>query len=225
MENNEERRSVEASGSSVEEAKEKALAALGATEEEVEIQVLSQGGRRLLGLGAQEARVRVTRRPPLEEDEVARVARESLEGLLLGMGIQAQVSLRREESPLPEGDSSLILDVTGPDLGILIGRRGETLQALQYMTRLIACHRLQRWANIVVDVGSYKKRRELALSDLAHRMAERAILLGQAVSLEPMPPHERRIIHLALRDHATVTTESVGEGEHRKVVILPKGSS
>jgi spoIIIJ-associated protein len=222
MENNEERRSVEASGSSVEEAKEKALAALGATEEEVEIQVLSQGGRRLLGLGAQEARVRVTRRPPLEEDKVAR---ESLEGLLLGMGIQAQVSLRREESPLPEGDSSLVLDVTGPDLGILIGRRGETLQALQYMTRLIACRRLQRWANIVVDVEGYKKRREQALTALAHRMAERAILLGQAVSLEPMPPHERRIIHLALRDHATVATESVGEGEHRKVVIFPKGSS
>jgi len=216
-----ERRSVEASGNSIEEATEKALAELGASREEVEIQILSQGGRRLLGLGTQQARVRVTLRPPEPQEEVALVAKEVLESLLGGMGIEARVSLRLLDSP--EGSNPIALDITGQNLGILIGRRGETLRALQYITRLIVNRRLHQWAEIIVDVEGYKKRRESSLTQLARRMADRAILLRQAVSLEPMPPHERRIIHLALRDHEKVTTESAGEGDSRKVVIFPKG--
>jgi len=187
----------------------------------VEIQILSQGGRRLLGLGTQQARVRVTLRPPEPEEKVALVAKETLERLLRGMGIEARVSLRLLDSP--EGSNPIALDITGQNLGILIGRRGETLRALQYITRLIVNRRLHQWAEIIVDVEGYKKRRERSLTQLARRMADRATLLGQAVSLEPMPPHERRIIHLALRDHQKVTTESVGEGERRKVVIFPRG--
>ena len=216
----EERRSVEASGNTIEEATEKALAQLGASREEVEIQILSQGGRRLLGLGTQEARVRVTLRPPKPEEEVTLVAKEVLERLLVGMGIEAQVSLRPTD--LSEGPNPIVLDITGQNLGILIGRRGETLLALQYITRLIVNRRLHQWAGIIVDVEGYKKRRESSLTQLALRMADRATLLGQAVSLEPMPAHERRIIHLALRDHEKVTTESVGEGDLRKVVIFPR---
>ena len=217
----EEKRSVEASGNNIEEATEKALAELGASREEVEIQILSQGGRRLLGLGTQQARVRVTLRPPEPQEEVALVAKEVLESLLGGMGIEARVSLRLLDSP--EGSNPIALDITGQNLGILIGRRGETLRALQYITRLIVNRRLHQWAEIIVDVEGYKKRRESSLTQLARRMADRAILLRQAVSLEPMPPHERRIIHLALRDHEKVTTESAGEGDSRKVVIFPKG--
>ncbi|MFQ6001310.1 MAG: RNA-binding cell elongation regulator Jag/EloR [Anaerolineae bacterium] len=216
-----ERRSVEASGNSIEEATEKALAQLGASREEVEIQILSQGGRRLLGFGTQEARVRVTLRSPEPEEEVALVAKEVVERLLGGMGIEARVSLHPPD--LPEGPNPIALDITGQNLGILIGRRGETLRALQYITRLIVNRRLHQWAEIIVDVDGYKKRRESSLAQLARRMADRAILLGQAVSLEPMPAHERRIIHLALRDHEKVTTESVGEGDRRKVVIFPRG--
>lgn len=215
-----ERRSVEASGNTIEEATEKALAQLGASREEVEIQILSQGGRRLLGLGTQEARVRVTLRPPKPEEEVTLVANEVLERLLAGMGIEAQVRLRPTD--LSEGPNPIVLDITGENLGILIGRRGETLLALQYITRLIVNRRLHQWAEIIVDVEGYKKRRESSLTQLALRMADRATLLGQAVSLEPMPAHERRIIHLALRDHEKVTTESVGEGDLRKVVIFPR---
>jgi spoIIIJ-associated protein len=217
----ERRRSVEASGNTIEEAIEKALAELGASREEVEIQILSQGGRRLLGLGTLEARVRVTLCPPEPEEEVALVAKEVLERLLGGMGIEARVSLRRPD--LPEGPNPIVLDITGQNLGILIGRRGETLCALQYITRLIVNRRLHQWAEVIVDVEGYKKRRERSLTQLACRMADRAALLGQAVSLEPMPAHERRIIHLALRDHEKVTTESVGEGDRRKVVIFPRG--
>lgn len=216
----EERRSVEASGNTIEEATEKALAQLGASREEVEIQILSQGGRRLLGLGTQEARVRVTLRPPKPEEEVTLVANEVLERLLAGMGIEAQVRLRPTD--LSEGPNPIVLDITGENLGILIGRRGETLLALQYITRLIVNRRLHQWAEIIVDVEGYKKRRESSLTQLALRMADRATLLGKAVSLEPMPAHERRIIHLALRDHEKVTTESVGEGDLRKVVIFPR---
>ncbi len=210
---------MEASGRSIEEATEIALAELGATREEVEIQILAQG-RRLLGWGSPEARVRVTLRPPVQEDETTQTAQEVLERLLSEMGVEAQVSPRQPEGSGEE--SPLILDVQGPDLGVLIGRRGETLMSLQYITRLIVSRKLSRWANIVVDVEGYKKRRERSLTQLAHRMAERALLLGQAVSLEPMLPHERRIIHLALLDQEGVTTESVGEGDHRKVVIYPK---
>jgi len=216
-----ERRSVEASGNTIAEATEKALAELGASREEVEIQILSQGGRRLLGFGTQEARVRATLRLPESEEEVALVAKEVLERLLGGMGLEARVSLRPAD--LPEEPTPIALDITGQNLGILIGRRGETLRALQYITRLIVYRRLHGWAEIIVDVEGYKKRREGSLTQLARRMADRATLLGQAVSLEPMPPHERRIIHLALRDHEKVTTESVGEGDHRKVVIFPRG--
>ncbi len=216
-----ETKSVEGSGNTIEEAIEKALDKLGASREEVEIQILSQGGRRLLGLGTQEARVRVTLQPPEPEEEVALVAKEVLERLLQAMGIEARVSLR--SSDIPEGPPPIVLDITGQNLGILIGRRGETLRALQYVTRLIANRRLHHWAEIVVDVEGYKKRRESSLTQLARRMADRATLLGQAVSLEPMPPHERRIVHLALRDHQKVTTESVGEGDRRKVVIFPRG--
>lgn len=216
----EERKSVEASGSTIEEATEKALAELGASREEVEIRILSPGGRRLLGLGSQEARVRATLRPPQPEEEAALVAKEVLERLLAAMGIEAQVHLR--PSDLPEGPDTLVLDITGQNLGILIGRQGETLRALQYITRLIVSRRLQEWAEIIVDVEGYKSRRERSLAQLARRMADRAILLGQAVSLEPMPAYERRIIHLALRDDQKVSTESVGEGDRRKVVIFPR---
>ncbi len=112
----------------------------------------------------------------------------------------------------------------GDDLGVLIGRRGQTLQSLQYITRLIVSREVQHWVNLVVDVEKYKLRREKSLRQLAQRMAERVAFGGQPVALEPMPPNERRIIHLALRDHLVVTTKSIGKGDRRKVTIVPKGS-
>ena len=127
--------------------------------------------------------------------------------------------------PQDEDAPPFILDITGDDLGGLIGRRGQTLQALQYITRLIVSREVQHWVNLVVDVEKYKARREKSLRQLAQRMAEQVSFNHQPIALEPMPPNERRIIHMALRDHLVVTTKSIGKGEQRKVTIVPKGSS
>jgi spoIIIJ-associated protein len=227
-------RSVEVSGRDVDQAIEKALQELDADPGEVETEVLSEGSRGLLGLGAEEARVRVTIVAPeglpeetlaVEEprptpDEVGRIALEVLRDLLNHMGIEATVVVREQGEDEAE---PVVLDVQGDDLGILIGRQGETLRDLQYVARLIVSRKLQRWVNVLVDVGGYKRRRERILTELAERMAQRVIDEGRAVTLEPMPPHERRIVHMALRDHRSVTTESTGEGRRRKVVILPRG--
>lgn len=164
--------------------------------------------------------------PPAAEgagDPVA-LASGMLAELLRLMGVQATVrghfatdSVRdKNEEP------ALVLDIVGNDLGILIGRRGETLTALQYVTRLMVNHKLERWVNVVVDVEEYKNRRERTLQQLAIRTAERVAATGRTLALEPMPARERRIIHLTLRDHPDVTTQSVGEDEHRKVTIVPK---
>ena len=213
-------KTIEVSGPSVEEAVARGLAKLGATRDEVDIEVLSRGSRGLLGLGAREAVVRISLRP---REDIKLAAKEALQELLAKMGVQAEVSIRSEEET-PQGADAppFILDVTGRDLGILIGRRGQTLQALQYITRLIVSREAQRWVNLVVDVERYKARREKSLRELARRMAEQVAFTRQPIALEPMPPHERRIIHLALRDHPLVTTKSVGKGDKRRVTIIPK---
>jgi len=227
-------RSVEVSARDVDQAIEKALQELDADPGEVETEVLTKGSRGLLGLGAEEARVRVTiiepeGRPcepgaaegPQAADEMGGIALEVVRDLLNHMGIDATVVVR---DPGEDDAQPVVLDVEGDDLGILIGRQGETLRDLQYITRLIVSRKLQRWVNILVDVGGYKRRRERILSELAERMAQRVMDEGRAVTLEPMPAHERRIVHMALRDHRSVTTESTGEGRRRKVVILPRGN-
>jgi len=220
-------KTIEVSGPSVEEAIAKGLAELGATRDEVEIEVLSEASRGFLGLGAKEAVVRISLRPreapPSPEESIKLAAKEALQELLSKMGVQAEVSIRSEEETPKGADAPpFILDVTGRDLGILIGRRGQTLQALQYITRLIVSREAQRWVNLVVDVERYKARREKSLQELAQRMAEQVPFTRQPIALEPMPPHERRIIHLALRDHPLVTTKSVGKGDNRRVTIIPK---
>jgi spoIIIJ-associated protein len=137
------------------------------------------------------------------------------------MGIETTIQIRRAQAAEEEGDPPWILDIQGRDLGVLIGRHGETLDALQYITRLIVSRELQSRANVVVDVEGYKSRRETSLRKLALNMAAQARQMGRTMTLEPMPPNERRIIHIALRDDNTVRTESVGMGEHRRVTIIP----
>jgi spoIIIJ-associated protein len=139
------------------------------------------------------------------------------------MGIRASVE-SFWDSELAEEDESplLVLNITGDDLGILIGRRGETLRALQYLVRLMVSHRLKHWSNLVVDVENYVVRRRHGLEGLALRVAEQVARTGRPQALEPMPAYERRVVHVALRKHPQVTTRSVGEGERRRVTIIPR---
>jgi spoIIIJ-associated protein len=157
----------------------------------------------------------------------AQLAQETLRELLEHMGMAGtDINVYHAEPASPEEEAPWILNIEGEDLGILIGRRGETLNALQYITRLIVSRELQRRANIVIDVEDYKARRESTLERLARKMAEQAKRLGKTVTLEPMPPNERRVIHVTLREDSEVETESIGSGDDRKVTIIPvRGSS
>ena len=219
-------KNLEVSAKTVEEATQKALERLGVSREEVEVTVVKEGRHGILGLGAEEARVRVRSlvRVPGEESDIAEAAKEVLETLLARMGVVASVA-SQTKPPVEggEGASSVItLDVTDDDLGILIGRRGQTLSSLQYIVRLIVAHQAKAWVPIVIDVEGYKQRRYGALQALARRMAEQVKVKGRPFALEPMPAYERRIIHITLADDPDVITESIGEGEARKVVIMSK---
>jgi spoIIIJ-associated protein len=192
----------------------------------VEVTVVREGKSGILGLGAEEAVVRVS---PLaleaeEKSQITEVAREALEGLLGRLGVEASVNLE-EKPPFESGTGAaevITINVTGDDLGILIGRRGQTLAALQHIVRLMVAHRIKARVPIVIDVEGYKQRRYEALQALARRMAEQVRERKKPFALEPMPAYERRIIHLALADDPDVTTESTGVGEVRKVVIMPR---
>jgi spoIIIJ-associated protein len=157
------------------------------------------------------------------QQSVEGVAVNYLSGLLERMGIEARVTTRlAPELVETDEEPPLVLDVKGKDLGILIGRRSETLQVLQYMVRLMVSKHFNRWQPVVVDVESYRVRRLRSLSKMAQKMAERAVTSGRRVVLEAMPAHERRLIHLALRNHPKVFTKSVGSEDNRKVTIIPK---
>ena len=153
-------------------------------------------------------------------DEDSAPAKEILETLLRGMGLTAKVEVLPDASA--EESRAFVLNIVGDDLGVLIGRRGETLHDLEYMTRLLVAHTTEQAPKLVVDVEGYRTRRERSLRELAKRMAERVQSNRQPITLEAMPPNERRIVHLSLRDHLTVKTQSIGEGDHRRVMIIPK---
>lgn len=230
-------KSIEISARTVAEAVELALVQLGKDRDEVAIAVLESGD------GGEEALVRVTvvdddddeagdEADPVEQAStdlaaVSATARRILEDLLERMDIQAYVTAVTSRVPGQKGEpeDTITLHVEGADeeaMGLLIGRRGETLRSLQFMLNLLVSRRVQKWPQIVVDVGNYRQRRQESLEGLARRMAERVHQTGRSLMLEPMGAYERRIVHLALRDDPTVYTESAGEGENRKIVIFPK---
>lgn len=160
----------------------------------------------------------------LSEDEKKsiKVTQDVVLELLERMHVKATVSTKYIE-PADENDERLVLvDIQGDDLSILLGRRSETLNALQYITSLIVSKELNRWVPMMIDVQGYRARRERQLRQLGRRMAQQAVETGKTQTLEPMPANERRVIHLELRNHAQVTTESTGDEPFRKVTIVPK---
>jgi spoIIIJ-associated protein len=218
--------SLEISARTVREAIDTAIARLGLPEDRLDVSVLSEGSRGILGLGSESARILVSVRgaemtAPPSIAMMTTVAQEVLQTILDGMHTPASVTVRRAYDPAEE-EQPIILDITGEDMGILIGHRGETLSCLQFLTNLIVGRRLQYWPRVVVDVEGYRLRREEYLRGLASRMADRVRRSGQPVTLDPMPAHERRVVHLTLRDNPYASTQSIGEGEDRRVVISPR---
>jgi len=153
-------------------------------------------------------------------DELLNLAEETVSKLLYHMNLQAQVSAHYEETDRDDR-RTILVDVRGDDLSILIGRRSETLNAFQYVASLMVGKEVQQWVQLVVDVEGYRSRREDQLRRMARRMAEQTVKTGRRQVLEPMSANERRIIHIELREYPAVTTESIGEDPYRKVTIIP----
>ena len=222
--------SLEVSAKTVEEAIEEALKQLGLPRNQVEVEILKRGKSGFLGLGSEEARVRVTPSQSQQSTTAttyappAQLSQEVLENLLTLMSITAKVESKYStaEETNKQAPSSLTLDIQGNDLGILIGRIGQTLASLQHIVRLIVAHHLKTRVDLVVDVEGYKERRHQSLEAMALRLAERVASSKQSITLEPMPAYERRVVHLALADHPNVMTRSIGDEESRKVIIVPK---
>ncbi len=270
-------KSGEFRGKTVEAAVQAGLAALRLSADEVTIEIVRPGSRGVLGIGAEDAIVRLTSanaavraeprptpaptpapkpepeapaparqvrnepapapvsrpapraadtRPVNERDmAAAEKGRELLAGLLERMNLRATVEVvpqSEAEIDADENDRTLVLNIVGDDLGVLIGRQNETLSAVEFVTRLMVNQQTHTRTSFIVDVNGYRAKRAEALRKLALRMAEQVSQSGRMVSLEPMPPAERRIIHLALRNHPTVGTQSIGEGDRRKVTVVPK---
>ena len=215
---------VEATGSNVDEATAQALAQLGAERHEVVVEVISRGGAQPVPgehLSSSAARVRVSR----IDSHTAR-GRELLAALLVEMEIPARVAVRRGSSAgAGEAEAPMILEVSGDDLGLLIGWRGETLRALQTTLNLMMGDEQAdgQGRRLILDVERYRARREEQVRELAQRLADRVKASGERYTLDPMHAYERRIIHLTLQDDPAVRTESSGHEPARRVVIHPTG--
>ena len=157
-----------------------------------------------------------------EKDEAMTVAKQVVSDLISRMKVNAQVQARYLKPEDEKDESVLLVDIRGQDLSILIGRRSETLNALQYIANLIVGKQLGYWVPLMIDVQGYRFRRERQLRKLARRMADQAVQTNRRQVLEPMPANERRLIHLELRDHPNVVTQSTGEEPYRKVTIQVK---
>jgi spoIIIJ-associated protein len=220
---------VEASGKTVDEAIASALEQLQLDRSQVEVEIISAGRTGLFGLGGENARVLVrpvaTEQVGLESPTI-KMAVEFLQRLLELMSVDAEVTSRPPETPGDGlGRASAVLDVAGEDLGILIGRRGATLAALQYTVNHMVSRQLKSKALVTVDVEGYRRRREENLKGLALRLAEKVKSTGRTITLEPMPANERRIVHLALASDPQIASFSLGDGESRKVAISLKRRS
>jgi len=171
--------------------------------------------------GAPPRRV-VSERVDAEDEQLAKgIATE----LLTRMGINADVVAVDNPSAVPPGTEeppTIFLDILGHDLGMLIGRRGDHLSHIQYLISMLVNHRLDTWTRVIVDVEGYRSRREESLVGLAERVARQVARSQRPIELEPMPPNERRIIHLTLQTHPAVSTQSTGEGNQRRITVEPR---
>lgn len=198
---------VEKSGKSVEEALRLALIELEATREQVEYEVLEEGSKGFLGIGAKETRIRVSKK-----DSVIDSARIFLNSILKEMNIEAELDIEQH-------DDVLNINMNGEDMAILIGKRGQTLDSLQYLVSLVVNKNKDEYLRVVLDTENYRAKRKETLESLAEKLAAKVKKSRKNVILEPMNPYERRIIHSALQNNPNVSTKSEGDEPYRKVVI------
>jgi len=198
---------VEAVGKTTEDAIRAALAALGCTREEAEIEELVKPRSGFFGIGSVEAKVAATYTyKPVE------IAKEFLAGLLERMGVNATLA----EVPCEDGIS---LDIQGENIGVVIGRRGDTLDALQYLTSIVVNRDVEEHVKVTIDTENYRAKREESLQNLANKVASRVIKYKKSVTLEPMTAYERRVIHATLQNTRGITTFSTGSEPNRRVVV------
>jgi spoIIIJ-associated protein len=230
---------VEAEGNSIDEAIENALNMLGVSRDRVEIEIVSNSARGLFGIGGRKARVRAVLRAPIDVDapepetetpkaspepaqtprtrETVEHAVQTLQEIVNLMEVPAAVNAREE-------DEQVVLELTGDSSGILIGRRGQMLDALEYLLNRVVAREGES-GRIVVDSQDYRARRRQSLEDLARRMGEQAKRKRRAIALNPMSPRDRRIVHLALQEDPALSTRSSGKGYFRKLIIIPAGAA
>ncbi|MBO7288572.1 MAG: protein jag [Clostridia bacterium] len=201
---------IEKKAKTKEEAIKLALDEIGAKESEVEIEVIEEGSKGFLGIGGKEAVVKVTYNPDSEKrakDFLNKIFEITKEDVTVESEIDGEV---------------LKINLSGPDMGIVIGKRGETLDALQHLTSLVVNRGDKSFLKVSLDAENYREKRNVALEELAGKLANKVMRTGRNQTLEPMNAYERRIIHSALQNHETVTTYSIGQGVNRKVVIALK---
>ena len=210
-------REIEITAKTVEEAIELGLKELDVDRAEAEIDVVSRGKAGILGIGSEPARVRVTRIDA--PSDVVKTTSEVLDNIISLLGVDVVSTLTQVER---EDLGGPVFEIEGDDAGLLRGRRGDTLKALQFLVKYLVSQKLDANVNMLVDVEGYQDRRYQSLMNMARRVAQRVADSGRSITLEPMPPNERRIVHMALADHPRVTTESTGSGPNRQVVVLLK---
>jgi spoIIIJ-associated protein len=201
-------------GKTTEEAIEQACEHFQLSQESLDIEIISVGSPGLFGLGGRKARVRVSLR---DESDAAMLpqAQELLERLLDLMGEKAQVVGQLDE------EDRLNLSIDAEDAGLLIGKQGQTLEALQYLLTKMIAKKARRKVRVFIDIESYRARHQEALTQLALKSGEKAKKSGRPITLNPMNPHDRRIVHLALQGDREIKTMSRGEGLYKKVVVYP----
>ncbi|OPZ94845.1 MAG: R3H domain protein [Firmicutes bacterium ADurb.Bin419] len=202
---------VEKTGKTVQEAIELALEELKCDRDSVDIEVIEEGTKGIFGLiGNKMARVKVTQKESNSEK-----AKEFLLSVFEKMNVEAEINAQEDED-------SILLKIKGDDIGIIIGRRGETLDSLQYLTSLVVNKSKEEYKRVVIDIENYRQKREETLVKLANRLADRVVKYKKNITLEPMNPYERRVIHSSLQNHKYVETYSVGDEPNRKVIITLK---
>ena len=204
--------SLEKSAKTVDEAVTDALVELGLTSDQVDVEILDEGSKGLLGLfGSKLARVRVTKKVNLKD-----IAENFLSNLLKAMDISSEITLTEEDK------NTLSINLEGEEMGVLIGKRGQTLDAVQYLTSLVVNKYSDHYVRIKMDTEDYRNRRRKTLESLANNLAMKVKKTGKKFTLEPMSSNERRIVHSTLQKYKFIETYSEGEEPFRRVIIVPK---